>query len=125
MRTVGRYRNNCSYTIKSAYILLLILLPNFSSYQTDPEFCMAESDNNIQALDLAGHHPSAPTDSSSLIVRFYRDGAKDSLRRTHAEMLQYGDVDMERCHDHMQVIGHAHDLNHAHKPRSFKWRLLI
>ena len=102
MQTLDRYCYDCVGI--STSICVLLLLTKFSSCQADPELCMAESNSNIQALDLAGHRPSAPSDSS-LIVRFYRDGAKDSLRRTHAEMLQYDDANMERCHDHMQVHG--------------------
>ena len=49
---------------------------------------MGENNPSLQALDLAGHHPTPPSDSS-LIVRFYRDGAKDTLHRTLQDMLVY------------------------------------
>ena len=54
-----------------------------------------------------GNDPNKPT--SSLIVRFYRDGEKDSLGRTLAEMFEYDDANMERCHDHMQWLFPLHE----------------
>ncbi|GAX83238.1 hypothetical protein CEUSTIGMA_g10664.t1 [Chlamydomonas eustigma] len=49
------------------------------------------------------------TSQSSLIVRFYRDGAQDTLQRTLAQMLKYDHLDMERCHDHMQWMFPLHE----------------
>ena len=47
--------------------------------------------------------------SSSIIVRFYRDGEMDTLGRTLAQMQGYGDFYMERCHDHMQWMFPLHE----------------
>ena len=46
---------------------------------------------------------------SSVIVRFYRDGDRDTLGRKLAEMQHYDDYDMERCHDHMQWMFPLHE----------------
>lgn len=65
--------------------------------------------DNLDALDLAGSSSRGPQSTSSLIVRFYRDGVKDTLGRTLAEMQEYSDYEMERCHDHMQWMFPLHE----------------
>jgi len=57
---------------------------------------------------IAGHEDIRTT-QSSLIVRFYRDGAPDRLDRTLAQMLLYDYEEMERCHDHMQWMFPLHE----------------
>ena len=82
-----------------------------------PAICMAQpstsDDMDTATPELTGQLECPPSHvtSSSLIVRFYRDGDKDTLDRSLAEMLRYDDYDMERCHDHMQWMFPLHEIS--------------